>query len=46
MVKPDEIKVKNYEKQIHSKLKECEMKKKDRLIKTIVFLNVVIGIWT
>ena len=24
MVKPDEIKVKNYEKQIHSKLKECE----------------------
>lgn len=24
MVKPDEIKVKNYEEQIHSKLKECE----------------------
>lgn len=24
MVKPDKIKVKNYEKQIHSKLKECE----------------------
>lgn len=24
MVKPDETKVKNYEEQIHSKLKECE----------------------